>query len=154
VVQVLGRRGLERDDLAALRVDSGHDVLDRAVLAGGVHGLEDQEHGPAILGVEHVLELGEERDPLLQRLLGRRLVLGLQPRGVAGIDLLEPEPSPVLDAVVASELPRAADELVELHRTGRRFRRLPLVLVSGTVFHVPSIPEPGSRQPPYCSKYL
>src|SRR5437868_6590079 len=30
---------LETDDLATLRIDAGHDVLDGAVLAGGIHGL-------------------------------------------------------------------------------------------------------------------
>ena len=43
MVELLGRGLLERGDLAALRVHPGHDVLDGAVLAGGVHGLEDHE---------------------------------------------------------------------------------------------------------------
>ena len=49
VVELFVGRRLEGEDLAALRVDAGHDVLDGAVLAGGVHGLEDQQHGPAIV---------------------------------------------------------------------------------------------------------
>ena len=32
VIELLGRRMLERIDLAALRIDARHDVLDRAVL--------------------------------------------------------------------------------------------------------------------------
>ena len=55
VVELLRRGLLERGHLAALRIDAGHDVLDRAVLAGRVHRLKDQQQGPAILGVEHVL---------------------------------------------------------------------------------------------------
>ena len=55
VVEILGGGRLEGDDLAALRVDAGHDVLDGAVLAGGVHGLEDEQHRPLVLRVELVL---------------------------------------------------------------------------------------------------
>ena len=66
-------------------------MLDGAVLPRGVHGLEDQQHRPAILRVEHVLQLGERLDADLQRLLGARLVLRLEPSGVAGIDVLQAE---------------------------------------------------------------
>src|SRR5207249_2538104 len=43
VLQLLGARVLEAVDLAALRVHPGHHVLDHAVLARGVHGLEDDQ---------------------------------------------------------------------------------------------------------------
>ena len=46
VVELLGGGMLEAIDLAALGVHARHDVLDRAVLAGGVHGLEDQQDRP------------------------------------------------------------------------------------------------------------
>ena len=46
--QFLGARMLEAEHLAALRVDAGHDVLDGAVLAGRIHGLEDQQHRVAV----------------------------------------------------------------------------------------------------------
>ena len=39
----LGIGRLEGGDVDALRVDAGHDVLDGAVLAGGIEGLEDDE---------------------------------------------------------------------------------------------------------------
>jgi hypothetical protein len=52
VVELFAARGLERVHLAALRIDPRHHVLDRAVLAGGVHRLEDQQHAPLVLGVE------------------------------------------------------------------------------------------------------
>src|SRR5262249_52806575 len=55
VIEILGRRRLERKYLATLRIDPGHDVLDRAVLPRRVHGLEDEQDGPAVLGIEHVL---------------------------------------------------------------------------------------------------
>ena len=53
------RRLLERGHLAALRIDARHDVLDRAVLAGRIHRLEDEQQRPAVLRVQHVLLLGE-----------------------------------------------------------------------------------------------
>jgi hypothetical protein len=55
MIELLVGRLLEGVHLAALGVHAGHHVLDRAVLARGIHGLEDEEHGPAILRVEHVL---------------------------------------------------------------------------------------------------
>ena len=61
VVEVLRRGLLEREHLAALRIHARHHVLDRAVLAGGVHRLEDEQQRPAVLGVEHLLLL---REPL------------------------------------------------------------------------------------------
>ena len=97
VVELLGRRLLEAEDLAALRVHAGHDVLDRPVLAGRVHRLEDDQHRVAVVGVEQVLGLGQVREvlvedlpgPLLQGVLAEFLhLLGLRP---AGVVILEPE---------------------------------------------------------------
>ena len=86
-------------------------MLDRAVLAGRIHGLEDQQQGPAVLRVQPVLKLGEDLDALLQRFLGFGLVLGLEPRDVSRIDVGEPEALPVLDPVAAGQLARAFDQL-------------------------------------------
>ena len=55
VVQLLRRGRLEREYLAALRVDPGHDVLDGAVLARSVHRLEDEQQSPLVLRIEFVL---------------------------------------------------------------------------------------------------
>ena len=41
VVQIFIARGLESMNVTSLRIHAGHDVLDHAILAGGVHGLED-----------------------------------------------------------------------------------------------------------------
>jgi hypothetical protein len=51
VSEVLRTRHRERCHLHALRVHARHHVLDRAILAGGVHRLEAAEHRPAILSV-------------------------------------------------------------------------------------------------------
>jgi hypothetical protein len=69
-------------------------VFDRPVLAGGVHRLKDQEHRPAILCVEHVLQLGERLDPSGERFLGAWFVRGAEMQRIARIDALEPEPLP------------------------------------------------------------
>src|SRR5262249_12655674 len=91
VCQVFRRRGLEGVDLAALRVDAGHDVLDGTVLAGRVHRLEDEQHRPAVVGVEDVLQLGQRLDAGPQRFRGARLVLVAQLARVAGREVLEAE---------------------------------------------------------------
>src|SRR6266550_4187275 len=66
-------------------------MLDRAVLARGVYRLEDQQHRPVVLGIEHVLKLGERIDAHRQRFLGARLVLRRQVEAVPRIDVLQAE---------------------------------------------------------------
>src|SRR5262245_45090585 len=110
----VGRR-LERVDLTALRVDAGQDVLDRAVLARRIHGLKDEQHRPAVLGVEHVLQLGERLDARGERFLGARLVLGAESQRLAGIDAVEAEPGAIGDAEGLGERSRALDDLLDLH---------------------------------------
>ena len=66
-------------------------MLDRAVLAGRIHRLQDDQHGVTVVGVEQFLCIGEFRQvlfqeglrPLLDRLLAESLqFLGLGPTGV------------------------------------------------------------------------
>ena len=59
VVELFGGGLFEAEDLAALGVDAGHDVLDGAVFAGGVHGLEEDQDGVGVCGVEELLGFGE-----------------------------------------------------------------------------------------------
>ena len=73
-----GARLLETENLAALRVDPGHDVPDSAVLAGGVHPLKNQQQGKAAGRVVKVLQrtqlpnmLSQELSILLLRLAKR-----------------------------------------------------------------------------------
>ena len=75
VIQLLGGRRLEAVHLAALRVDAGHHMLDGPILAGGVHGLKDEQQRVGILGVEDVLILGQLGDVSRQLLAGVLLVL-------------------------------------------------------------------------------
>ena len=48
VFQLLGARLFETENLAALRIDPGHDVPDGAVLAGSVHPLKNQQQRIAV----------------------------------------------------------------------------------------------------------
>jgi hypothetical protein len=69
-------RHLEGSDVAALRVDAGEDVADGAVFACGIHALEDDEEGLGLVGVEGVLEVGEEGAVLDED--GRGRLFGLE----------------------------------------------------------------------------
>ena len=44
-------------DFAALRIDALENALDGAVLAGGIHALEDHQQRPAVLRIELLLEI-------------------------------------------------------------------------------------------------
>lgn len=66
VVKFFWRRSFERGNLAALGIEAGHDMFDGAVFTGGVHGLEDEEDGPTVVGVELVLERGKMSDAVLE----------------------------------------------------------------------------------------
>ena len=65
-------------DRDALRVDSAHDVADRAILARSVHRLQNDEHTVGRLCCEPGLEVRQQRNPLLEQLLGTaRVVAGV-----------------------------------------------------------------------------
>ena len=80
---------------AALRVHARHDVLDDAVLARGVERLEDEEHGPAILRVEALLQRRHPLHALVEQL--RRRLAERQPALVVGLDV------PQFETVAASD---------------------------------------------------
>ena len=115
VVEVLAGGRLEREDLAALRIDARHDVLDGAVLARGVHRLKDQQDGPVVLGVQHVLQLGQRLDSGGKRFLRPRFVLRLQVERVAGVHVLEAEFVSLGHTERLRELARLRDERVDVH---------------------------------------
>ena len=101
MAELLGRRDLERRDRAALRVERLHDLVDRAVLAGGVDALEDDEDrllaprpraGP---GGRQALELAQRR-------LDRRRLVVAERR--AGVHPFEPDARARLDPEGVSEV--------------------------------------------------
>jgi len=95
VVEFLLGGRLKRRDVASLRVDAGHYVLDGAVLAGCIHGLKNDQQRPAVLGIELFLELGEQVATMLQNLPGFFLVF--HPAGVGRVVVLEPKASAFAD---------------------------------------------------------
>src|ERR1043165_3768319 len=59
VLQLLRTRVLEAEDLAALRIDAGHHVLDGTVLSCGIHSLKDDQESIAVVSIEQVLQLAQ-----------------------------------------------------------------------------------------------
>jgi hypothetical protein len=96
-------------------------MLDGAVLAGGIHRLEDQQHRPAVLGVQALLQLREHLHAEREQLLGPRLGLGREVARVIRIDVLEAELLAVGQAIGRGKHPRPLDsfcqaELCKRHR--------------------------------------
>src|SRR5665647_3124251 len=56
VIQFCSARVFKAEHLAALWIDTGHDVPDGAVLAGGVHRLKNQQHRIVVRGVVKTLQ--------------------------------------------------------------------------------------------------
>ena len=82
-VQLVAARCLEALDPDALRVDPGRQLADRAVLARGVHALQDQQQRLPVLGPEAFLEVADLLDQLVLVLLA--LVLVVETEVVAGV---------------------------------------------------------------------
>jgi hypothetical protein len=66
-------------------------MLDRAVLTGCIHRLEDEQHGPFVLGVELVLQFGERLHAHGQGLFESRFVFTCKLKRVARVDVLKPK---------------------------------------------------------------
>ena len=91
VTLFLGRRGLERGDADALRVEVSHHVGDRSVFACCVHRLQHDQQRAFVFCEEALLEV--ENDGLSGlHLLFRALAL-LEPWGRNRIDIHHPEPT-------------------------------------------------------------
>ena len=68
VVLELGGAGLlEAFHVASLRIDARHDVPNRAILAGRVHALKDDQQRVAIGAVEQLLLIAQRGDVLLEQ---------------------------------------------------------------------------------------
>jgi hypothetical protein len=76
-------------DRTALRVHGAQDVIDSAILAARVHGLQADQQRALALGVKAVLQLAQLLTVLFDLRLGCRvgIVLAL----VVGIDLVKPD---------------------------------------------------------------
>ena len=99
MLQFVGAWLFEAADLAALGIDSGHDMPDGPILPGSVHALEDHQQRMAVRGVMQALQ----RTQLSNVLLEQFLVLLLRPEewlheaiGHSFIDFLSRRDSKVL----------------------------------------------------------
>ena len=103
VVPLLGARRLERVHVAALRIDAGHDVLDDAVLAGRIHALKHDEHGPTTVGVKALLQLLKPRDRIRENRL-HVVHVGRKTEAFGRIMIGEPEMLRLVDPAVLDDL--------------------------------------------------
>src|SRR5258708_40199912 len=63
VVRQLRGAGLfETENLAALRIDAGHDVLDGPILSARIHPLQDQQQRMPVVRIEEELRRAELLD--------------------------------------------------------------------------------------------
>src|SRR5664280_2425780 len=69
MLQLFGARLFEAENLAALRIDPGHDVPDGAVLAGSVYPLKNQQQRIAIGCVVKLLQRTQHLDVFSQEFL-------------------------------------------------------------------------------------
>jgi hypothetical protein len=76
-------------------------MLDRAVLAGSVHRLENEQERPSFLRIKLVLHVAHQLDALGKQRV--RLVLRIDLAGSAGIDVLEPEFVSLVHAIIVRE---------------------------------------------------
>ena len=95
VREILLARRLERVHVAALRVETRHDMLDHAILAGGIHPLQHDQQRPAAVGIEALLQLAEALEVVREHRLGVVLVV---PAGVRGIERREAETVGIVNA--------------------------------------------------------
>src|SRR4051812_12839831 len=95
VREILLARRLERVNVAALRVETRHDMLDDAILAGGIHSLQHDQQRPAAVAIEALLQLAETLEVVREHRLGALLV---EPAGVRGIERGELETVRIVDA--------------------------------------------------------
>ena len=73
--------------LARLRVQAGHHVFDRAVLAARIHGLKNEQQGIAGVGIQQVLPVTHFFDVCGEQ--GVIFLFGLVKSGNAGGPLLK-----------------------------------------------------------------
>ena len=91
-------------------------MLDDAVLAGGVHALKHQQHGPLALGIEPLLQLGGAGDAMGQDRLYIPDV-GRETERLGGIVIVKLEVLRIIDPALLDDL---FGDLGDVHR--RAFR--------------------------------
>src|SRR6185503_5583461 len=87
VVELFGRGLFKRKDLAPLRVDAGHHMLDGAVLSGRVHCLKYEQNCISVACKQQLLCLSQSQDIFRERL--HSLCLVRERTYIPGIVLLQ-----------------------------------------------------------------
>src|SRR5215467_10253529 len=100
-MQFLGAGSLEGKHVAALGIHARHNVLNHAIFAGGIHGLENEEHRPTVLGVELLLEVAKKAATISDDFFG--VVFVLEVAGIGGSEVLETKVLALADAVGFAE---------------------------------------------------
>src|SRR5262249_37675292 len=77
MIEFFRARRFEGMNVAALWIDTGHYMLDDAVFARSVHGLQDDEQRPAILRIEFFLHATEKFYAVVEKCGGAFFVMKL-----------------------------------------------------------------------------
>ena len=110
VIQLFVGRLLEAEYLASLRVQARHHVLDHAVLARCIHGLQNDQDGVDVVRVQALLRSPEPAEVLLDECLRALLervafqVAHLLVAGPARVVLLQAQPLAGLDPELLLEI--------------------------------------------------
>jgi len=89
MVQLFGGWGFKAENLTSLGIHTRHDMLYGAVLAGGVHGLENDEQGISVVRVQHILIGGKVLYIIHELLLS--ILPGFKFPGVGGVEVVKLE---------------------------------------------------------------
>jgi hypothetical protein len=116
VVQLFIAWRLEGVNLTSLWVHAGHNVLDHAILSGGVQTLEDHQDGPAVLRVEFFLQMVEHAFACIEYLL--RVLLTFDAGRVSGVPILQTKLFTPGYTKRCCEARGLFDELVAIHGFG------------------------------------
>ena len=87
MIELHARRPPEAEDLAAGGIDALHHGADRTVLAGSIHGLEDQQDRVTIARCQHALQFFQR----IRRLSPVFPGVPVTARASAGAGLVDPE---------------------------------------------------------------
>ena len=116
VVQLFIARRLKGVNVTSLRIHAGHDVLDHAILASGVHSLEDDQDRPAILRIEFLLQVVEHAFARIEYTL--RVLFVFHPGRGSGIPVFQSKLLSLRNAKGFRQSRGLFDEFVVFHDFG------------------------------------
>src|SRR5580658_8997959 len=99
VRELLRARLLEAMNFATLRIYARHNVFDGAVLARGVHPLEEDKYAPPPVRVEPLLQLLQSGNAVRKHILDYGGI-GREPKALGGLVPCQPEVPRLVDPAV------------------------------------------------------